>query len=92
MEFFHQIWSQALTAVAGGEEVQSLMSRIQGLSKEEGPNLAERLAGQRKALERRMEELVGAAVSRLRVPRREELVQLNARLDALSDRLEGLSK
>lgn len=93
MEFFQQIWSQALTTVHGAEEeAQKLLSRIQGVSQEEARKLSERLAGQRKDLERRVEEVVKTSVARLRVPRREEVAQLNARLDALSKRLEGLSK
>ncbi len=93
MEFFQQIWSQALTTVHGAEEeAQKLLSRIQGVSQEEARKLSERLAGQRKDLERRVEEVVKTSVARLRVPRREEVAQLNARLDALTKRLEGLSK
>ena len=93
MEFFQQIWSQALTTVHGAEEeAQKLLGRIQGVSQEEARKLSERLAGQRKDLERRVEEVVKTSVARLKVPRREEVAQLNARLDALTKRLEGFSK
>jgi polyhydroxyalkanoate synthesis regulator phasin len=93
MEFFQQIWSQALTTVHGAEEeAQKLLGRLQGVSQEETRKLQERLAGQRKDLERRVEEVVKTSVARLKVPRREEVAQLNARLDALTKRLESLSK
>lgn len=93
MEFFQQIWSQALTTVHGAEEeAQKLLGRLQGISQEETRKLQERLAGQRKELERRVEEVVKTSVARLKVPRRDEVAQLNARLDALTRRLEGLQK
>lgn len=92
MEHFQHIWSQALTAVAGAEEeAQKLLQKWRGLSQEELKKLELRLATQRKELERRVEEVVKASVDRLRVPRREEIAQLNARLDALAARLEALS-
>ncbi len=93
MEFFQQIWSQALTTVAGAEEeAQKLLSRIQGVSQEEARKLSERLAGQRKDLEKRVDEVVKTSVSRLKVPRRDEVAQLNARLDALTRRIEALTQ
>lgn len=93
MEFFQQIWSQALTTVAGAEEeAQKLLGRLQGMSQEEARKLSERLAAQRKDLERRMDEVVKTSVARLKVPRREEVAQLNARLDGLSKRLDSLSE
>lgn len=93
MEFFHHIWSQALTTVAGAEdEAQKLLGRLQGVGQEESRKLSERLTSQRKELEKRMEDVVKTSVSRLKVPRRDEVAQLNARLDALTKRLEGLSK
>lgn len=93
MEFFQQIWSQALTTVHGAEEeAQKLLGKLQGISQEETRKLQERLAGQRRDLERRVEEVVKTSVARLKVPRREEVAQLNARLDALTKRLETLSK
>jgi polyhydroxyalkanoate synthesis regulator phasin len=45
-----------------------------------------------KELERAVEDAVKKALSKVRMPRREELQALNARLDALSRRVEELSK
>lgn len=93
MEFFQQIWSQALTTVHGAEEeAHKLLGRLQGMSQDEARKLSERLATQRKDLERRVDEVVKASVARLKVPRRDEVAQLNARLDALTRRLEGFTK
>ena len=93
MEFFQQIWGQALTTVAHTEEeAQKLLGRLQGMSQEEARKLSERLAAQRKDLERRVEDVVKASVARLKVPRRDEVAHLNARLDALTKRLAVLTK
>lgn len=93
MEFFQQIWSQALTTVAGAEEeAQKLLGRLQGMSQEEARKLSERLATQRKELERRVDEVVKTSVARLQVPSRGEVAQLNARLEGLVRRVEALTK
>ncbi|MFZ5444083.1 MAG: phasin family protein [Myxococcota bacterium] len=93
MEFFQQIWSQALTTVAGAEgEAQKLLGRLQGMSQEESKKLSERLTSQRRDLERRVDEVVKTSVARLKVPSRSEIAQLTARLDALTRRVEALTK
>jgi polyhydroxyalkanoate synthesis regulator phasin len=43
-------------------------------------------------IERAVEEAVKKALSKVKVPRREELQQLHARLDDLSKRVESLTK
>jgi polyhydroxyalkanoate synthesis regulator phasin len=99
-EFFQQVWSQALvTVTAAEEEVAKVLGRLQGVVgwspdevKRQMKQLTERLAAQRKELERRAEESVKASVAKLRVPRRDEVAQLNARLDALVRRVEALSR
>ncbi|MBK7860540.1 MAG: phasin family protein [Archangiaceae bacterium] len=45
-----------------------------------------------KELEKAVEEAVKRALGKVKVPRREELQQLNQRLDALAQRIEALSK
>ncbi len=42
--------------------------------------------------EKSLEETVKKSLSKLKLPRREELAQLNARLDALAKRVEELEK
>lgn len=93
MEFFQQVWSQALATVTGAEEeAQKLLGRLQSTSQEETRKLSQTLAEQRKELERRLEEVVKNSVGRLKVPRRDEVSQLNARLEALTRRVEALTK
>ena len=45
-----------------------------------------------KELEKAVEEAVKTALSKVRLPRRDEVAQLNARLDTLVERIEALSK
>ncbi len=99
-EFFHQVWGQALVTVSGAEdEAAKLLARVQevaGWSQDEGRRqlreFTDRLIHQRRDFERRVEDTIRVAVSRLKVPRREEIAQLNSRLDTLTRRVEGLSK
>lgn len=100
LELFQQVWSQALVAVTGAEEEAArLLGRIQGLAgwsqdeaRRQVREFTDRLTGQRRDVEKRVEDAVRQSVARVRVPRREELAQLNSRLDALARRVENLSK
>lgn len=99
-EFFQQVWSQALVTVSGAEdEAAKLLAKVQGMAgwsqdevKRQVREYAERLTSQRKDMERKVEDTVRVALHRLRVPRKEEIAQLNSRLDTLSKRIETLSK
>jgi polyhydroxyalkanoate synthesis regulator phasin len=55
-------------------------------------DLAERLAAQRRELEQGLEERVRGALQRLRVPRREEVQALMARVDRVAERVETLER
>ena len=100
LELFHHVWSQALVAVTGAEEeATKLIGRLEGAlgwSQEEARkqvrDFSERLTGQRREVERRMEEAVKHSLGLLKVPRREELAQLSARVDELTRRLESLTR
>jgi polyhydroxyalkanoate synthesis regulator phasin len=99
-EVFERIWGQALLAVSAAEEeaARALQraSEAAGWSQEEARRqvreFAERLVGQRRDLERNVEEGVKGALTRLRVPRREELSEVQSRLDRLLARVEGLER
>ncbi len=99
-ETFERVWSQALLAVSSAEEeVHRNLQRAAaaaGWSQEEVKRLAreltERLAGHRKDLERSVEEAVRRAVARLKVPRREELQEFEARLGRLAERIDALGQ
>jgi polyhydroxyalkanoate synthesis regulator phasin len=100
LEAFQQFWGQALVTLTGAEEEAArLLGRVQGLagwSQEEARRqvreFSERLAGQRREIEKRVEDTVKQSVSRLRLPRHAEVSQLTTRLDALARRVENLSK
>lgn len=99
-EIFHQVWSQALVAVTGAEdEATKLIGRVQealGWNQEEARrqvrDFSDRLVGQRRDVEKRVEEAVKHSLSLLKVPRREELAQLSARVDELARRMESLTR
>jgi len=94
------MWAQALTAMSSVEdEAARVVQRAQtvaGWSQDEVRRqmgeLAERLAAQRKELEHGLEERVRGALQRLRVPKREEVQALTARVDRVAERLERLER
>lgn len=99
-EVFEKVWGQALLAVSSVEEeaqkVAQRLAETAGWSQEEVRRqvreLTVRLAGQRRDLERNVEEGVKRAVSRLKVPRREELQAFEERLNRISQRIDALSQ
>ncbi len=97
-DFFEKVWGQALVTVSAAEdEVQKLVSRVtEGWHpdevKKQVQQLTESLAAQRREAEKSMDEAVKRTLAKLKLPRRDELAQLNARLDQLSKRLEALEK
>jgi polyhydroxyalkanoate synthesis regulator phasin len=54
--------------------------------------MAEMLEKAWEQAEKSIEDTVKKSLAKLKLPRREELAQLNARLDALAKRLEALDK
>lgn len=95
-----RLWSQALVAVSSaGEEVgrtaQKLAERA-GLHPEEIRNnlreFTDRLTAQRKDVEGRVEEAARRALTAVRVPRREQIQEFQARLDAIEARVAALSQ
>ena len=95
-----RMWAQALVAVSSvEEEAAQLVQRLQavaGWSQEEVrrqvTEMSERLTSQRQMLEKGIEEGVRRAVSRLRVPRRDQIQALQARLDRVAARLDKLDQ
>ncbi|MGZ5956804.1 MAG: phasin family protein [Myxococcaceae bacterium] len=100
VEVLERMWAQALTAVSSVEdEAARVVQRAQtvaGWSQDEVRRqmgeLAERLAAQRKELEQGLEERVRGTLQRLRVPRRDEVQALAARVDRVAERLEKLER
>ena len=97
-DLFERVWGQALTTVSSAEEeVQKLIARVAhdwqpDEVKKQVQQLTERLQQQRKDAERSVEEAVKHTVARLKLPRRDELAQISARLDALAKRVEALTR
>ena len=100
VEVLERMWAQAVTAVSSVEdEAARVVQRAQtvaGWSQDEVRRqmgeLAERLAAQRKELEQGLEERVRGTLQRLRVPRRDEVQALAARVDRVTERLERLER
>ena len=100
VEALERMWAQAVTAMSSVEdEAARVVQRAQtvaGWSQDEVrrqmTDLAERLAAQRRELEQGLEERVRNALTRLRVPRREEVQALTARVDRVAERLEKLER
>jgi polyhydroxyalkanoate synthesis regulator phasin len=94
------MWGQAFMAVTETEvEAAKLVQKLQhlaGWSQEEAKKqLREfnlRIGNQRKEAERKFDDALKLSVSKLRIPRREEIARLNARLDAISQRLDSRPK
>jgi polyhydroxyalkanoate synthesis regulator phasin len=99
-EAFERVWSHALLAVTTAEEeVNRNLQRVAataGWSQEEVKRLAreftERLVGHRRELEHSVEVAVRGALAKLKVPRREELQEFEARLERLAERIDALGR
>ena len=93
-----KLWGQALVAVNTVEEeaakVAGRLAEAAGWNQEEirknVRTFAERLASQRKDLEQSLEDGVKRTLSLVRLPRKEQLGELNERLDRISKRIDAL--
>jgi polyhydroxyalkanoate synthesis regulator phasin len=99
-EYFQQIWTHALLTVNGvEEEATKLVGKLQGLSvlgpdemRRQVRDFSERLLLQRKDFERQVDEAVRQRLQKVRIPRREDIVQITSRLDSLAQRIEALTR
>lgn len=97
---FKEAWSNALAGVnAAEQEAEKALSRIAdaaGFSPEDvrrhAHEFGERLAAQRREIERGLDDAVRRAANRFRVPSRDDLETLQKRLDAVSARIEALAR
>ncbi len=98
-ELFRDLWSQALFAVGAAEdEARRILERFAGavdLKPEEleryRRELTERLRSERRGLERLVEEGLSRAIDRLRLPTRDEIAALAARIDEVAARIDRLA-
>lgn len=97
---FKEAWSNALAGVnAAEQEAEKVLARIAdaaGFSPEDvrrqAREFGERLASQRREVERAVDEAVRRAANRFKIPSREDIENLERRLDTVAQRLEQLSK
>ncbi len=97
---FKEAWSNALAGVnAAEQEAEKVLARIAdaaGFSPEDvrrqAREFGERLASQRREVERAVDEAVRRAANRFRIPSREDIEHLERRLDTVAQRLEQLAK
>jgi polyhydroxyalkanoate synthesis regulator phasin len=93
-----RLWSQALVAVSSaGEEVGRTAQRLAeraGLNPDEMRGhlreFTDRLTTQKRVLESRVEDAARRAMATVKIPRREQLQELQTRLDALEARVAKL--
>ncbi len=97
---FKEAWSNALAGVnAAEQEAEKVLARIAdvaGFSPEDvrrqAREFGERLASQRREVERAVDEAVRRAANRFRIPSREDIENLQRRLDAVAQRVDALAK
>ncbi len=99
-ELFREAWSQALAGVnAAEQEAEKVFARLADAAgftsddvKRHARDFGERLASQRRELEKGIDDAVRRAASRFRIPSREDIEALRKRLDAIDARVEALAK
>lgn len=97
---FKEAWSNALAGVnAAEQEAEKVLGRIAdvaGFSPDEvrrhAREFGERLANQRREVERAVDDAVRRAANRFRIPSREDLEALQRRVDAVAQRIDELTK
>ncbi len=98
-ELFKEAWSQALAGVnAAEQEAERVFARLAdaaGFSsddvKRHAREFGERLASQRREVEKGIDDAVRRATSRFRIPSREDIDALQKRLDAIAQRLDAIA-
>jgi polyhydroxyalkanoate synthesis regulator phasin len=99
-EMFKEAWSQALAGVnaaeAEAEKVLTKLADAAGFStddvKRQAREFGERLTAQRRELEKAIDDGVRTAANRFRIPTKEDIAALQKRLDAVTERLDALSR
>ncbi len=99
-ETFKEAWSHALAGVnAAEQEAEKVLTRIAdaaGFSPDDvrrhAREFGERLASQRREVERAIDDAVRKAANRFRLPTREDLDALQKRLDAVAQRVDALAQ
>lgn len=94
-DLFREAWSHALTAVSTAEEeAQKALARVWSPDevRKNAQAFGEKLAGQRREVEKGIEAGVKRTLARTKLPRREEVDALRARAATLASRIDALQK
>jgi polyhydroxyalkanoate synthesis regulator phasin len=97
---FKEAWSNALAGVnAAEQEAEKVFSRLAdaaGFSPDDvrrhAREFGERLGAQRREIEKAIDDAVRRAANRFRIPTKDDIEALQKRLDAVSERVEALSR
>lgn len=97
-DWFREAWSQALLAVTTAEEDASrVLQRVGDLAgwrpedaRRYAKEFGERLVLQRKDFEKAVDDGVAKALSRVKIPRREEMEALTRRVNRIAERIEAI--
>lgn len=97
---FKEAWSNALAGVnAAEQEAEKVIARladVAGFSPDDvrrhAREFGERLQTQRREVEKAIDDAVRRAANRFRIPTRDDIETLQKRLDAISERVEALSR
>jgi len=97
---FKDAWSQALAGVnAAEQEAEKVLGRIAdaaGFSPEDvrrhAREFGERLAAQRREIEKTLDGAVKKAAGRFRLPTKDEVAELRQRVDAIAARLDAIDR
>lgn len=99
-DLFKEAWSQALVGLNAAEaEAEKVLDRLAGAAgftpedvKRHAREFGERLASQRREVERAIDEAVRRAAARFKLPSRDEVEALKKRLDQIAERVDRLAQ
>lgn len=97
---FKEAWSQALVGLNSAEqEAEKVFAKIADAAgfgpddvKRHAREFSERLASQRKEIERAIDDAVKKTASRFKLPSREEIDVLKQRVESIAARVDALAK
>ena len=97
---FKEAWSNALAGVnAAEQEAEKVIARLADAAgftpddvRRHAREFGERLQAQRREVEKSIDDAVRRAANRFRIPTRDDIETLTKRLDAISERVDALSR
>jgi polyhydroxyalkanoate synthesis regulator phasin len=97
---FKEAWSNALAGVnAAEQEAEKVFAKLAdaaGFSPDDvrrhAREFGERLQGQRREIEKAIDDAVRRAANRFRIPTKDDIDGLQKRLDVISERVDALSR